>query len=158
LEKSNSRQLSAQALPRPIDPISGHEEKANGRSQCDVGQHKWNPSFGTAGNKEADAALHHLGFAKEPHDVRGPSPSSRKEPPDVRGPSPSSLPVSVRQTGSSIVPFFATPDGKGPPNPSPPLPVGPSAGAGGGLVFSMEKDGHSAGWERSVRPIPPSHT
>ena len=25
----------------------------------------------------------------------------------------------------------------------PPLSVGPSAGAGGGLVFNMEKDGHS---------------
>ena len=38
---------------------------------------------------------------------------------------------------------------------SPPLSVGQSAGAGGGLVFNMEKEGHSAGWERSVQPIPP---
>ena len=45
MEKSNFRQLSAQKLPRPIDPISGHEEKANGRSQCDVGQHKVEPKF-----------------------------------------------------------------------------------------------------------------
>ena len=45
METINSRQLSAQALPRPITPGSGHEEKANGRFQRGNGQHKVEPKF-----------------------------------------------------------------------------------------------------------------
>ena len=55
-----------------------------------------------------------------------------EKPPDVYGLSVSSLPVSVRQTGSSFEPFATAPMGQSVlPIASPPLTVGPSAGSGG---------------------------
>ena len=104
--------------PSRLNPLQVMKKRRTDSFSESLGNLKWNPNFGTAGNKEAEAARHRLGLAKEP--------------PDVRGPSPSSLPVSVRQTGSSFEPFISAPDGNGPSNPSPPLPVGPSAGAGSG--------------------------
>ena len=42
---NNGKHLSAQQPPRPAAPISGDEEKADGRHECGVGQHKVEPKF-----------------------------------------------------------------------------------------------------------------
>ena len=147
---TSNKPLSAQLPPRPFNPSSEMKKRRTGTFNEALGNVKWNPNFGTAGNKEAGIALLRLGLDKGSQDVRGPSASSQKEPPDVCGPSASSPPVSASQTGSSFVPFAlqnATADSRSVQNP----PV--QRTAGGHPLPIMDKDDLEAGEQDNGNPI-----